>query len=76
MQQVGEAIRLYRYQQGVSQAETAEGAGLPQSAIARLESGRSNPTLRTLLNVTLALGLHIVIVDEPLGNPQQYHTYI
>lgn len=45
-----------REHEGLSQAELAEKLGTSQSAIARLESGRSNTTLSTLIDVAYALG--------------------
>ena len=63
MQKLLDAVRHARYQQCVSQSELAEAASMPQSVIARLESGKSNPTLKTLLTVVAALGLELQLVD-------------
>lgn len=63
MQQLTHKLRLARYRQWISQAELAEGAGLPQSVIARFESGKTNPTLKTLLTIVAALGVDLVIKD-------------
>jgi transcriptional regulator with XRE-family HTH domain len=63
MQQLASELRLCRYRQWISQAELAEGTGMPQSTIARFESGKSNPTLKTLLTIVAALGVKLVIDD-------------
>ena len=63
MQKLTDSVRNARYQQWVSQSELAEAASVPQSVIARLESGKSNPTLKTLLTVVAALGLELQLVD-------------
>ena len=45
----------------LSQAELAAAAGMSQSSIARIESGRGNPTLNTLLTIAKVLGGHLVL---------------
>ena len=63
MQHLTSELRLARYRQWISQAELAEGTGLPQSVIARFESGKTNPTLKTLLTIVAALGVELVVTD-------------
>ena len=62
-----EAARLLieaRTRTGLSQAEMAQRMGTTQSAIARLESGRMAPTLRTLQRYAHAVGARLrVYVD-------------
>lgn len=50
-----------RLAQKLSQAELAVRAGMPQSVIARIESNRGNPSLRTLLAIAKALDVHLVL---------------
>lgn len=50
-----------RLKKGISQSDLAEKIGTKQSAIARLESGRGNPTLGLLEKITQALGTKIEI---------------
>jgi predicted transcriptional regulator len=50
-----ELIRL-REAQGLSQSQLAKLLGVSQPAIAKIESGSENLTLRTLLRVVTALG--------------------
>jgi DNA-binding XRE family transcriptional regulator len=48
-----------RRAKGLSQAALAEKVGTKQAAIARLESGRANPTLKFLLKVADALDAEV-----------------
>ena len=50
----------------LSQAEVAERMGTSQSAIARLESGRSRPSTRTLRKFAEATGMKLRFVFEPV----------
>ena len=52
---------LLRHSRGWSQAQLAAASGLPQPAVARLESKRHAPTLSTLYKVASALGASIAI---------------
>lgn len=45
----------------LSQAQLAARLGKPQSVIARIESGRGNPGLNTLLAMAKALGVRLVV---------------
>lgn len=51
----------------LTQAELAERMGATQSAIARLESGRSKPSTATLEKVARATGTQLKIAFEPLS---------
>ena len=50
-----------RAQSGLSQAELAKRMNTSQSAIARLESGRSHPSVRTLERLAAATGTKLRI---------------
>lgn len=50
-----------RNQLGLSQRELAAMCGVPQSSIARIESGKTTPNLSTLLNIFQHLGLQISV---------------
>ena len=56
-----ELIRARR-ESGLSQYQLSEKSGVKQSAIARMESGRSFPTLKTLQKLLAPLGKKIAIV--------------
>ena len=45
-----------RIAQNLTQSELASRAGLKQAAVARLESGKGNPTYETLYRISRALG--------------------
>ena len=53
-----------RTRAGLSQAEVAARMGTSQSAVARLESGRSPPSLRTLDRYASATGSRAVVKLE------------
>jgi|SRR3989344_1456676 len=55
------AIIIARAKQKLSQRELAEKIGVKQSALARFESGRANPTLGFLKKVVSGLGLKVVV---------------
>lgn len=50
-----------RIKQKMTQEEVAKKAGTKQSAIARLESGNSNPSLEFLQKVSQAMGYQLTI---------------
>ena len=52
----------------ITQAEIAKRAGTTQSAIARLESGRTEPTLEFMQRVARALGKEFKIELVPKSN--------
>ena len=54
-------LRILR---GLTQQELAERAGMTQSVVARVESGRANPSLTTLERLAEALGGRVTITIE------------
>ena len=62
-----EQVRTLRGQAGSSQVELARRMGTSQSAIARLESGGTMPTLDTLERVAAALGAELVVELRAAG---------
>ena len=50
-----------RLRKKLSQAKLAAMLNMPQSTIARIESGRGNPTLRTLLTIAKALDVDLML---------------
>jgi DNA-binding XRE family transcriptional regulator len=54
-----------RTRAGLSQAELAHRMGTTQSAIARLESGRSSPSMRTIVRIAAATGSRAIVRLEP-----------
>lgn len=59
-------VREARKRAGLTQRELAERAGTTQSAIARLENGRTTPSFDSVLRLVRACGLdlHVALVDD------------
>ncbi|HEM3614520.1 TPA: helix-turn-helix transcriptional regulator [Streptococcus suis] len=55
-----------RHEQGVSQKRLEELSGVSQPVIARMETGKTNPQLDTVLKVLASLGKTLAVV--PLEN--------
>lgn len=55
------AILEQRARKGITQKQLAEKVGTKQSAIARFESGRANPTLAFVKKLSEALDLKLTI---------------
>lgn len=64
--QLIEALIAARAQAGVTQAAIAERMGTTQSAVARLEGGRSNPSMKTLERYAAATGTRLKVMFEPI----------
>ncbi|MEO6717361.1 MAG: helix-turn-helix transcriptional regulator [Novosphingobium sp.] len=60
------ANALIRARADLSQAELAKRMNTSQSAIARLESGRTRPSTRTLRKFAEATGMKLRFVFEPI----------
>lgn len=56
-----EAMLKARKQNGLTQEQLAQRLGTKQSAIARIESGRTNPTLRMMAKLAKELGTRLEI---------------
>jgi transcriptional regulator with XRE-family HTH domain len=70
----GELIRRCRQAAGLSQAELAVRMGTTQSAVARLESNRSNPRFGTVVSALRAAGHELELrarTAEPTVDEEQ-----
>jgi ribosome-binding protein aMBF1 (putative translation factor) len=56
-----EALIMARVDKKLTQRQLAKKLGIAQSALARFESGRTNPTLSFLQKITTELGLKLTI---------------
>ena len=65
---IGQAVRLARKSQKLSQAQLGEKAGLSRMPIYRIESGH-DVSLRTLLSILSALRLGVQLQSLPQGIP-------
>lgn len=61
-------VREARRRAGLSQAEVASRAGTTQSAIARLEAGRSAPSLERITELVRACGFDLEVRLVPLDD--------
>ena len=65
---VGRNVRRFREKRGLTQEELAEISGFTQQYISSLEQGHRNPTVITLYELALALGVsHVELVEPPKG---------
>jgi transcriptional regulator with XRE-family HTH domain len=58
---LGDAIRHYRTEAGLTQAELANKAGLHRSYLSELESGKETQQLQRLLRVLRQLGVRMTL---------------
>ena len=55
------ALIVSRNKKGMSQRKLAQKIGITQSALARFEAGKINPTLSFLQKITNGLGLKLLV---------------
>ena len=68
---IGKLIEA-REQQGFTQAQLAEAAGIKQSALARMESLKATPQIDTLFKVLTPMGYTLTIVrNEEKANAEK-----
>lgn len=60
---VGPAIRHYREQAGLTQAELADMAGLNRSYLSNLEQGKETEQMRRILRVLKLLGVRATLQE-------------
>jgi len=60
--EIKKAIIIARGRQGLTQRQLAKRVNIPQSSLARFESGRINPSLSFLRKVTSGLGLRLAVL--------------
>ena len=65
------ALRLvaYRAEHGLTQTALGRLLGMPQPAVARLESGEHVPSLETLIRLAEGLDIEFLIDIKPKGKP-------
>lgn len=69
---IGELIKA-RQEKGISQKKLEELSGVKQPVIARMEKGKTNPQIDTLLKILAPLGKTLAIV--PLENKWKKRSY-
>lgn len=58
---LGEQLKKLRLRANIKQSELAKALKTTQSAIARIENGKQNLTLRTLIHLSVLLGKKLII---------------
>ncbi len=58
---LGEAIRHYRREAGLTQAQLAETAGIQRSYLSELESGKETEQVKRVLRVLRQLGVRMTL---------------
>jgi transcriptional regulator with XRE-family HTH domain len=56
---VGNQIRVLRKKLKLTQAVLASSSGMEESALQRIEAGRTNPTIKTLYKISKGLNVRI-----------------
>jgi transcriptional regulator with XRE-family HTH domain len=64
---VGRNVRRIRHKRGLTQEKFAAVSGFSQQYISSLEQGRRNPTVITLYELAVALGVSHMDLVRPLG---------
>jgi transcriptional regulator with XRE-family HTH domain len=67
------ALRI-RLKKGLTQEEFAEQSGFSQQYISGLERGRRNPTVVTVFELALALGVNYLELLQPPGDDDEPST--
>lgn len=63
---IGEQIRKYRIEMGLSQKELGEKLGVSQAMIAQYENGKRKPKLETQREIAYAIGIPLSKLNEKL----------
>jgi transcriptional regulator with XRE-family HTH domain len=65
---VGRNVERFREKKGLTQEQLADVSGFSQQYISSLEQGHRNPTVITLYELAIALGVsHIELLKPPQG---------
>ncbi|PHR70080.1 MAG: transcriptional regulator [Lutibacter sp.] len=59
IKKVGHQIKTFRKSQDMTQFDLAIKSGMEENALQRIEVGRTNPTIKTLLKITCALEIEM-----------------
>ncbi len=71
---LGKKIRNFRSKQELSQHELATQCKFERATMCRIESGKSNPTVRTLAKISTALNIPLSeLFAEPELQPQSFY---
>lgn len=59
------SISTARRQMGLTQSELSNRTGIPQGAISRIESGKANPSIKTLVRLAEGLNMDVAFGFVP-----------
>ncbi len=59
LKEIGKNIARIRRKKGLTQLDVAAATGMEANSLGRIENGRTNPTVRTLLKLAKALGVSL-----------------
>ncbi len=65
---VGQRIRNYRNQRGLSQEKLAEISGCHPTYIGQIERGEKNATIESIEKISSALGISLATLFEKIGD--------
>jgi transcriptional regulator with XRE-family HTH domain len=68
---VATALLGLRSTRDLTQTELGALVGMPQSSVARLESGRQNPSVGMLRRIAGAVGMELVLGFKPRARPRE-----
>ena len=57
----GSAIREFRHESGVRQADLAESLDMHRTYLSAIENGKSGPAMRSIMRALRELGLEVVV---------------
>jgi transcriptional regulator with XRE-family HTH domain len=60
MVKIGDSLKRWRAERGISQQDLADKSGVGYASIARIETGRQDPTVGMLERLAVALGIEVV----------------
>lgn len=66
---IGEALKTFRKDKGLSQEELAQRMGVNQSTIAKVEKGRWNFSIDLLADYALHLNCYIFLIEKDSKDP-------
>ena len=68
IKELGKRIAFYRKQKGLTQAYLSDLTEMEESAVRRIELGKTNPTFKTLLRISRGLEVPLKeLVDLPMS---------
>ena len=59
VKEIGQRIKMERQKKNMTQIDLASKCNVEQSSLARIESGKTNPTIKSLLSIAAALEIDI-----------------